>query len=141
MLKQNPSLLLFGAWLMAVAAMLGSLYFSNILHYPPCDLCYWQRIATYPIVILIFVGLWRKDENVVDYVLPLAVFGFVVAIYHNLIYYKVIPEVIKACANGVSCTTKYPEVMGMSIPLMSLLSYIVMIGLCVAYRRLSSTKN
>ncbi len=140
MMKQRY-LLLYLSWLIAVVSMAGSLYFSNVLGYPPCDLCWWQRVATYPIVFILFVGLWRKDVNVPYYVLPLVIFGVVVSSYHNLIYYEIIPEVLKTCSSGVSCTTKFPELFGIfSIPLLSLLSYIAMILLNIAFLRMKAAK-
>ena len=130
-------LLLYMAWLVAVVSTAGSLYFSNVLGFPPCDLCWWQRIFTYPMVFVLFVGLWRKDVSVPYYILPLAIMGSIFALYQNLIYEGIIPEVIKTCSNGVSCTTKYIELFGfISIPMLSLISYIVIILLNVAFLRM-----
>lgn len=135
-------LLLYVAWLIAVASTAGSLYFSNVLGFAPCDLCWWQRIFTYPIVSILFVGLWKKDVHVPHYILPLAIAGLFVSIYHNLIYEGIIPEVIKTCTNGISCTTQYVEFFGfVSIPLLSLLSYIAIIILCVAFTRLGKQRD
>ncbi len=123
-LTTKMNVLLYLAWLIAVAAILGSLYFSNILGLPPCDLCWWQRIFIYPIAVLLLVGLWRKDVNVPYYVIPLAGIGLLFAVYHNLIYEGIIPEAIQTCTNGVSCTTPLVELFGfVSIPLLSLLAY------------------
>ncbi|MFO0704177.1 MAG: disulfide bond formation protein B [Patescibacteria group bacterium] len=130
-------LLLYMAWLIAVVSTAGSLYFSNVLGFPPCDLCWWQRIFTYPMVFVLFVGLWRKDVSVPYYILPLAIMGSIFALYQNLIYEGIIPEVIKTCSNGVSCTTKYIELFGfISIPMLSLISYIVIILLNIAFLRM-----
>ncbi len=94
-LTSKMNVLLYLAWLIAVAAIVGSLYFSNVLGLPPCDLCWWQRIFTYPIAVLLLVGLWRKDANVPYYVIPLAGIGLLFAVYHNLIYEGIIPEAIQ----------------------------------------------
>lgn len=85
--------------------MLGSLYFSEIRHLPPCSLCWYQRTMMYPLVLILAVGLLRKDLSVAAYALPLSLIGLSVSIYHNLLYYNVIPEQIRACTVGISCTT------------------------------------
>lgn len=119
-------------WLIALFSLLGSLYFSEILHFPPCALCWYQRIAIYPLVLLVPVGIIRKDKNLPYYVLPLSVIGGLIAFFHNLLYYKVIPESAGPCTLGVSCTTKYIEWLGfVSIPLLSLLAFIVITALMI----------
>ncbi len=129
-LKEN---VLYIAWLQAVVAMGGSLYFSEILQFPPCVLCWYQRIAMYPLVAILLVGIIKKDKNIAWYVMPLAIAGLLIAVFNNLIYYKFIPDVLAPCVNGVSCTTKYVEFFGfVTIPFLSLLSFILVIA-CVLY--------
>lgn len=141
-MRKQRYLFLYFAWLVSVVSMAGSLYFSNVLGYPPCDLCWWQRVFTYPLVFVLFVGLWKKDRHVPYYVLPLALAGMVFAIYHNLLYEGIIPEVIKTCASGVSCTTEYIEFLGfISIPLLSLFSYITIIVSSVVFMTLDKTTS
>lgn len=112
----------------AIIATLGSLFFSEVLHFPPCVLCWYQRICMYPLVVIITTAVLRKDKNVHFYVLPLATIGWVIALYHNLLYYKLIPESLKPCVTGVSCTTKYIEWFGfVTIPLLSFIAFTVII--------------
>lgn len=73
------------ALIQTLAATLGSLYFSEIRHFIPCLLCWYQRILMYPLVIIFTVAIIRKDKNVAYYVLPISIFGMVIAIYHNLL--------------------------------------------------------
>lgn len=130
-LKEN---VLYIAWLQAVLAMAGSLYFSEILQYPPCVLCWYQRIAMYPLVAIILIGIIKKDKNVAWYILPLGIAGFIISIFHNLIYYKIIPDTLAPCVNGVSCTTKFIEFFGfVTIPFLSAISFIVVIACAVYY--------
>ena len=118
------------AWLQATVAMLGSLYYSEVMKLPPCVLCWYQRILMYPLVLILLVGILRKDKQVVTYVLPLSIGGFLIAVYHNLLYYNILPESIKPCALGISCTTRYVEWFGfVTIPLQSLIAFTV-ISLC-----------
>lgn len=129
-LKEN---VLYIAWFQAVVATAGSLFFSEILHFPPCVLCWYQRIAIYPLVAILMVGIVKKDKNIAWYVLPLTLVGMAISIFHNLLYYKLIPDELAPCVTGVSCTTKFVEYFGfVTIPLLSLLAFIV-INACVIY--------
>ena len=131
-------LILFGTWLLASAATLGSLFFSEIMDFPPCSLCWYQRIAMYPLVVVLLVGLFPVDRAVVRYALPLALAGWVVALYHTLLYEGVIPESAAPCSQGVSCSQEYIELFGfLSIPLLSLLTFTVIVAaLLVLWKRL-----
>lgn len=118
--------LIYFAWIVNIVALCGSLFFSNVLMYPPCSLCWAQRICVYPLSAIFLVGFLKKDKNVFWYALPLVLTGLVISIYHNLLYYDVITEAITACTGGVSCTSKQVEYMGfVTIPLMSLTSLIL----------------
>lgn len=129
-LKEN---VLYIAWLQAVAAMAGSLFFSEILHYPPCVLCWYQRIAMYPLVLIIAIGIAKKDKNVALYILPLSLIGLGISIFHNLLYYNIIPEAAAPCLQGVSCTTKFIEYFGfITIPFLSMISFVV-VSACAYY--------
>lgn len=120
----------------AVIATLASLYFSEIRHFPPCILCWYQRICMYPLVVILFVGIYRKDTKVYLTVLPLAIIGFCISLYHNLLYYKIIPEAIAPCVTGVSCTTIFIKWFGfVTIPFLSLVAFTVIIISIVAYMR------
>lgn len=114
------------AFAQALVAMSGSLYFSEVAGYLPCLLCWYQRIALYPLVIILAVGILRKDSKIYQYVLPFTVVGGLIALYHVLLYYNVFPESAETCRAGVSCTTKYIEYFGfVTIPLLSLLGFAV----------------
>lgn len=128
--------LLYIAFAQAFVAMLGSLFFSEILKFPPCVLCWYQRIFLYPIVFILAIGIMRKDKNVSYYVLPLALIGFAISIYHNLLYWKILPESAAPCLLGVSCTTKFIEWAGfVTIPFLSMLAFGVIITCTVMYNR------
>ena len=70
---------------LAGTAMVGSLYFSEVAHYVPCRLCWFQRIAMYPIALIALVALLRRDQGARWYMVPLAVIGGAISIYHYLI--------------------------------------------------------
>lgn len=116
---------LYLAWATALAATAGSLYFSEVLHLPPCVLCWYQRVFMYPLVLLLAVGIERRDPGIRRYALPLSLLGFAVAVYHNLLYYKILPENAAPCTAGISCTTLQINWLGfITIPLLSLLGFL-----------------
>jgi disulfide bond formation protein DsbB len=127
---------LYIAWATALLAVLGSLYFQYVLNLPPCVLCWYQRIAMYPLVLVIGVGIVKKDKNFLYSALPLSIIGGLIALYHNLLYYKILPESAAPCSTGISCTTKLVEYFGfVTIPLLSLLAFIVIIISLLIYRK------
>jgi disulfide bond formation protein DsbB len=126
------------AWTTALVAMGGSLFFSNVLGYPPCVLCWYQRIFLYPLVFILGTGILRRDHNMYYYALPLALIGWGISIYHNLLYFKIIPESLAPCVAGISCTTKFIEYFGfITIPFLSFLAFTVIIISLIAYRKLN----
>lgn len=117
--------LLYFAWSIALTATIGSLFFSEVMQLPPCLLCWYQRIAMYPLVLIIGIGIIRRDSRMRSYALPLCLIGLAVSIYHNLLYYGIIPESIPPCTQGVSCTSRQIEWLGfITIPLLALTSFI-----------------
>jgi len=81
----------------------------------------------YPLTILYFVALWTDDSKVSKYSSPLLVIGTLIAIYHNLLYYGIIPDSITPCTQGISCTSKQIEWLGfITIPLLSLTAFVLL---------------
>ncbi len=129
-MSKLKSYLLPLAFLQAVIAMAGSLWFSEVWHLVPCVLCWYQRITMYPFVLLTLVAMWRKDDKVYQYILPLSLIGLAISIYHNVLYYAVNwgirPDWVGPCQAGISCTTRYLEWGGfITIPLLSLVAHLV----------------
>lgn len=126
---------------LSLTAMLGSLFFSEVLKLPPCMLCWYQRIAMYPLVAISAVGILRKDKNFAYYGLPLSILGLIVAFYHNMLYYKIIPESAAPCMMGVSCTTKQIELLGfVTIPFMSFIAFALLTTFMIIYLKLQKKK-
>lgn len=123
--------LLYLSWFIALVATSGSLFFSEVMDLPPCVLCWYQRIAMYPLVVIIGMGIMLRDPRLKSYALPLSLAGLVVAVYHNLLYYGVIPDSITPCTQGISCTARQIEWLGfITIPLLSLTAF-VLVNLCL----------
>ena len=127
--------LLFTAWLVATTATAGSVFFSSVMGFAPCVLCWYQRIFLFPLVVILAIGLFPLDRGVVRYALPLASLGWLVAAYHNLVYAGVVPESLQPCTRGVSCTEEYLELFGfLSIPMLSLLGFTALVGILALLR-------
>jgi disulfide bond formation protein DsbB len=137
-LNQKPSnwTLLFLCWLLVSVSTMGSVFFSSVMGFAPCVLCWYQRICLFPLVIILAVGLFPFDKSVVKYALPLAIAGWLTALYHTLLYAGIIPESIQPCTQGVSCTEEYIDLFGfLSIPMLSLLSFSTIISLLITLNR------
>ena len=131
----SNQILLYIAWTIALVATLGSLFFSEIMELPPCVLCWYQRIAMYPLVFILAIGILLKDKKVFVYAIPLCLIGLGIAVYHNLLYYGIIPESITPCQKGISCTSRQIEWLGfITIPLMSLVVFISITISILIYR-------
>lgn len=123
--------IVYFALIQAIVATLGSLYYSEIRHFVPCVLCWYQRILMYPLVIILAVGILRKDKKIYEYVLPMSVLGLLIAGYHVLLQKGFLPEAIAPCTLGASCLTKYTGYFGfITIPVMSLTAFSI-ITLCM----------
>lgn len=132
---QSNTLLLYAAWMISLTSTVGSLFFSEVMMLPPCSLCWYQRVAMYPLVFVIGTGIVLRDPRVRAYALPLALAGLAIAVYHNLLYYGVIPESLTPCAEGVPCNAVQLEWLGfITIPLMGLAAFVALNVCLLAYR-------
>ncbi len=131
--------LIFGAWLIASVAALGSLFFSEIMELPPCSLCWYQRIFMFPLPLVLLAGLVPYDGRASRYALPLALAGTAVALWHTLLYVGILPEAAAPCTRGVSCTEPTFELFGfLSIPILSLLCFSAIATLLLLHRKRSA---
>ncbi len=125
----------------AIVALLGSLYFSDIEGYAPCVLCWWQRIFMYPIIIIIIIATLKKETRIYQYVLPMAILGITVSVYHNLLYTGIIKNE-EFCTGGISCTSKYVEYFGfITIPFLAFLGFAIIITLSIISRNYINKQN
>ena len=125
-LGRNGILLALG---IAIASTALSLFYSEIAGFEPCKLCWFQRIFMYPQIVLLGMAWFKKDFKIIDYALPLAIIGGIIAIYHNYIYYggiSIFP--CDASGLGISCARRYVFEFGyVTIPLMSLTAFLLII--------------
>jgi disulfide bond formation protein DsbB len=112
------------AFLIALAATLGALFIGEVLGQMPCTLCWYQRIAMFPLVPILGMSLWRGDGMARIYGLPLALAGLALAAWHSGLYAGLIPKAVAPCTeNGPSCTDAGMQILGLPIPYLSLLSF------------------
>ena len=132
-------LLLLAAWLLVTASTLGSLFFSEVMELPPCSLCWYQRVFMFPLVFVLFMGLFPFDTKVVRYALPLSAAGTLVALYHIMLQAGIIPKSAAPCSQGVSCSDVDLLVFGFaSIPMLSLFAFGAVTALLITILRSSS---
>jgi disulfide bond formation protein DsbB len=131
--------IIFICWMIASVSTLGSMFFSEIMEFPPCTLCWYQRIFMFPLVFILLAGLFPFDKNIARYALPLAIVGWGFAFYHYLLYSGIIPKSLQPCSQGIPCSETYIDLFGfLTIPMLSLISFsILIILLFILKRRLS----
>lgn len=122
--------LLFG-FIVSIVATLGSLFYSEILRYSPCILCWWQRIFMYPQVMIFGFALLKKDYNIVNYSIILSFIGGIIALYHYLIQIGTVQG--SSCdiiGYSSSCSEAFFLSYGyITIPMMALTAFILLIFL------------
>jgi disulfide bond formation protein DsbB len=118
------------AFVVALVATLGSLYLSEVADFPPCRLCWYQRIAMYPLPVILAVAWWRRDEGVRWYAIPLAVIGGCISIYHVLVEQFPWLESGGICEADNPCTIRWVERFGfVTIPRMALAAFALVVAL------------
>ena len=130
---------LYLAWLLALVATLGSLYFSEVRHFIPCQLCWYQRILMYPLVVILGVASYRQDRSATAYALPLALLGVGVSLFHYLD--QKIPGFGPPglCSSGVPCNAAYIDWFGfITIPFLALIAFS---GISVALTGMARAKG
>ena len=104
---------LYLAWVVALAATGGALFVGEVLGQAPCHLCWWQRVAMFPLAVILGVAALRGEAGVWRHALPLALGGLAVALYHSGLYLGLITEPVVPCeATGPSCTDAAMTVAG-----------------------------
>jgi disulfide bond formation protein DsbB len=118
------------AWAIAFTATLGSLYFSEVANFTPCLLCWYQRIAMYPLAVLLLVAAIRRDRTVWTYALPIAAIGATISAIHYLLEWGVIPSGSLSCDPDNPCTVIWFRVFGFAtMAFMALSAFLAVIWL------------
>ncbi len=131
----NKPLLL--AWITSLAAVGGSLFFSERMGFVPCTLCWYQRILMYPLAVILGIGFYKEDRSVSRYVLPLSAVGMVVSAYHYLLQKVPSMEGFATCTSGVPCSGQYINWLHfVTIPFLALIAFtIITVSILVMRKR------
>lgn len=120
------------AWFSATIATLGSLYFSEVLHFIPCTLCWYQRIFMYPLAIILGIAFYRNDSGIYRYVLPLSIIGMIISGYHIALQKLPYLQEFEMCKTGVPCSKDYLNLLGfITIPMMAFTAFMI-ITVCLS---------
>lgn len=124
--KRMEALYLF-SWVVALIATAGSLYFSEVMGFTPCDLCWYQRLFMYPLIIVIGVAIIRKDWKSSYYILPFSIIGGSISIYHYTLQKSVYFSTAIGDGCGiVPCTTQYINWLGfITIPFLAFIAFVI----------------
>ena len=123
------------AFVVALLATAGSLFFSEVAKFEPCLLCWYQRIAMYPLVVILGLAAWRRDGGAWVYAAALAAIGAVISTYHVLLEW--FPSLSSgACDPDNPCTLVWFRVFGVfSLPTLALTAFLLIITLVTVRRR------
>jgi len=124
---QKGWMLLFLVWILATISTFASLFFSEVVKLPVCSLCWYQRIAMYPLVLLLPIALFPFDAKVTRYAGVLVLFGWLTALFHVLLVAGFIPKSAQPCVQGIPCSETHLNLFGfLNMPMMSLLTFSIM---------------
>jgi len=115
------------AWIVSVVTTAGSLWYSEHFHFVPCELCWYQRILMYPLVVILGVGWFRRDRSAWITALPFLVIGPLVSLYHWLV--ERVPRFAHttSCSVDAPCSAPYFEKLGfVTLAWMALSSFLLM---------------
>ena len=127
-----------------MSAVVGSLVYSEIVGFPPCDLCWYQRIFIYPQAIIVLMAMIRRDKTVIDYLVPLSVLGALVSLYQSFVQWGFSFGLTGGCAAaGGECAKVYfTSYSYITIPFMSFTVFVYIIALkFVYYHKTHKLKN
>jgi disulfide bond formation protein DsbB len=137
--RMNKSLLL--GWVAALIATIGSLYFSEVLHYIPCTLCWYQRIFMYPLAIMLGIAFYQNDRGIVKYALPLSIIGMMISGYHIALQKIPYLQQFEMCKSGVPCSKDYINWLGfITIPILAFTAFTI-ITICLVFMMRSNKEE
>lgn len=129
--------LLLAAWIVAVLSTFAALFIGEVMGRTPCNLCWFQRAFMFPLAVLLAIACYGSDFGVWRYALPLAVIGWLIALYHSLLHAGIIQAGLEPCGAGPSCSGADMLILGVPIPLLSLGAFTAIITLLEFVRRRS----
>ena len=131
--------LLLGAWLLATLSTAGAIFIGEVMLMTPCTLCWYQRIAMFPLALILGMASYGNDRHGAVYAMPLAVTGTLFSGYHTLLVAGWIPKTWIPCSAGVSCANQKLEILdGVQIPWLSFAAFLLITVLLSIYLKKTS---
>lgn len=115
---------MLAAWLVALLSSLSAIFIGEVMGQLPCVLCWYQRIAMFPLVLILGLALLRSDESIPMYGTALSALGQLIAGYHTMLYWDWIPPSLEPCGQGPSCKQQVLNLFGyLDLPMLSFLAF------------------
>lgn len=125
---------LLSAWMLAALSTAGALFIGEVMLMTPCTLCWYQRIAMFPLALILGMASYSNDRQGALYALPFAVTGVLIAGYHTLLVAGLVPKAWIPCGTGVSCASQKLDIFnGLQIPWLSLAAFLLITVLLSLY--------
>jgi disulfide bond formation protein DsbB len=133
--------LLLASWLVALVATGAALFIGEVMGMKPCLLCWYQRIAMFPLALVLGMACFAEDRRGAVYALPLAAIGAAIALYHTLLVHGIVSEGWVPCDATLSCADQKLEIFGgVQIPWLALAAFVLILALLMAYLRKTSSR-
>ncbi len=113
------------AWVVALAGVLMSLFYSVVDLKEPCSLCWYQRIALFPLAVQLGIAAYRQDRSFALYAYPLCLVGLAAALYQSLLPFW--PNLQRSCGSNGDCAEHLPTLFGMPFPWVSVLGFLLIV--------------
>ena len=131
--------LLLAAWMLATLSTAGAIFIGEVMLMTPCTLCWYQRIAMFPLTLVLGMASYSNDRQGAVYAIPLAVSGTLISGYHTLLVAGWIPKTWIPCGAGVSCAKQKLEILnGLQIPWLSFAAFLLITVLLSFYLKKTS---
>lgn len=125
--------LLFAAWVVAGGATLAAVFLGEVMGLPICTLCWYQRMAMFPLALILPFGLFPFNRSLILPALLLAALGAGLAVFHQLLVAGLIPASLKPCRQGIPCSETVISWFGfLTIPLLSIFAFAILVALLTA---------
>lgn len=116
------------ALVVAITATLGSLFYSEVMNFVPCSMCWYQRIFMYPLTIILGIAVYYNEVNTKKYILAISIIGWLIAFYQVLLQKIPAMKALEPCKQGIPCSVDYVNYLGfITIPMLSLTAFTLII--------------
>ena len=125
---------LMAAWAVALVSTLGALFIGEVMGMTPCVLCWYQRIAMFPLALILGMAVFAEDRRGAVYAMPFALAGLALAAYHSALIAGWVPQWWVPCGTGPSCSQQALVILGdTQIPWLSLAAFLAIAAALTIY--------